>query len=112
MTPSCTQRERRCRTATPGRCSTRWRQARVEALGAKSMDGVRANLDDLAEARVRLDAITRARTAEEVPLATAVGLLARQRLTGEAPPAQRGPGSSWLRHGLRRRPAQSSMRWR
>ncbi len=61
-------------------------QARVEALGAKAMDGVRANLHDLAEARVRLDAITRARTAEEVPLATAVGLLARQRLTGEAPP--------------------------
>jgi cobaltochelatase CobT len=61
--------------------------ARVEALGAKSMEGVRANLNDLAEARVRLDAITRARTAEEVPLATAVGLLARQRLTGENPPA-------------------------
>lgn len=61
-------------------------QARVEALGARSMDGIRANLNDLAEARVRLDAITRARTAEEVPLATAVGLLARQRLTGEAPP--------------------------
>ena len=60
--------------------------ARVEALGAKAMDGVRANLSDLAEARVRLDSITRARTAEEVPLATAVGLLARQRLTGEAPP--------------------------
>jgi cobaltochelatase CobT len=61
-------------------------QARVEALGARSMDGVRANLNDLADARVRLDAITRARTGEEVPLATAVGLLARQRLTGEAPP--------------------------
>jgi cobaltochelatase CobT len=61
-------------------------QARVEALGARSMDGIRANLNDLAEARVRLDAITRARTAEEVPLATAVGLLARQRLTGENPP--------------------------
>ncbi|MDP9422146.1 MAG: cobaltochelatase subunit CobT [Pseudomonadota bacterium] len=61
-------------------------QARVEALGARSMDGIRANLNDLAEARVRLDAITRARTGEEVPLATAVGLLARQRLTGEAPP--------------------------
>ncbi|MCL6741271.1 cobaltochelatase subunit CobT [Sphingomonas sp. RB56-2] len=60
--------------------------ARVEALGAKAMDGVRANLDDLTEARVRLDAITRARTAEEVPLATAVGLLARQRLTGAEPP--------------------------
>ena len=60
--------------------------ARVEALGAKAMDGVRANLNDLVDARVRMDAITRARTSEEVPLATAVGLLARQRLTGEAPP--------------------------
>ena len=40
----------------------------------------------------RLDAITRARTAEEVPLATAVGLLARQRLTGEAPPPAARPG--------------------
>ena len=66
--------------------------ARVEALGAKTMAGVRANLNDLAEARVRLDAITRARTAEEVPLATAVGLLARQRLTGEEPPASARSG--------------------
>ena len=61
--------------------------ARVEALGARAMDGVRANLGRLAEARLRTDAITRARTAAEVPLATAVGLIARQRLTGEAPPA-------------------------
>src|SRR5687767_12007650 len=75
-------------------------QARVEALGAKTMDGVRANLNDLAESRVRLDAITRARTAEEVPLATAVGLLARQRMTGEAPPKPAEPGlrfvSEWI----------------
>jgi cobaltochelatase CobT len=35
---------------------------------------------------VRGDSITRARNAEEVPLATAVGLLARERLTGAAPP--------------------------
>ena len=61
--------------------------ARVEALGARSMDGVRANLSRLAEARLRTDAITRARSAAEVPLATAIGLIARQRLTGEAPPA-------------------------
>jgi len=60
--------------------------ARFEALGTRAMDGVRANLNDLAEARVRGDAITRARTAEEVPLATAVSLLARERLTGQAPP--------------------------
>ncbi|MGH6705261.1 MAG: cobaltochelatase CobT-related protein, partial [Sphingomicrobium sp.] len=60
--------------------------ARVEALGSRAMDGVRSNLNDLTDARVRTDAITRARTAEEVPLATAVGLLARERLTGQAPP--------------------------
>src|SRR5437763_2667040 len=60
--------------------------ARVEALGARSMGGVRENLNHLADARVRSDAIVRARNAEEVPLATAVGLLARERLTGEAPP--------------------------
>ena len=61
--------------------------ARIEALGARAMGGVRDNLARLAEARVRGDAIVRARTAEEVPLATAVGLLARERLTGDAPPA-------------------------
>src|SRR5262245_31338513 len=60
--------------------------ARVEALGARSMSGVRENLNHLTDARVRGDAIVRARTAEEVPLSTAVGLLARERLTGEAPP--------------------------
>ena len=66
--------------------------ARVEALGARTMDGVRANLNDLIDARIRGDGITRARTAEEVPLATAVALLARQRLTGEAPPTAAAKG--------------------
>jgi len=61
--------------------------ARVEALGARSMGGVRENLRHLAEARVRSDAIVRARDAEEVPLSTAIGLIARERLTGDAPPA-------------------------
>ncbi|MDQ3483377.1 MAG: cobaltochelatase subunit CobT [Pseudomonadota bacterium] len=60
--------------------------ARIEALGARGMSGVRANLSQLAEARVRGDAILRARTAEEVPLATAVGLIARERLSGDSPP--------------------------
>jgi len=60
--------------------------ARVEALGARSMGGVRDNLRHLTEARVRSDAIVRAREAEEVPLSTAVSLIARERLTGEAPP--------------------------
>ncbi|MBV9528340.1 cobaltochelatase subunit CobT [Sphingomonas sp.] len=60
--------------------------ARVEAIGARTMAGVRENLSHLNDARVRGDAIVRARTAEEVPLSTAVGLLARERLSGEAPP--------------------------
>src|SRR5206468_4999317 len=60
--------------------------ARVEALGARAMGGVRDNLAQLTEGRVRSDAIVRARSAEEVPLSTAVGLIARERLTGEAAP--------------------------
>jgi cobaltochelatase CobT len=74
--------------------------ARFEALGARTMKGVRDNLGELTEARVRADAILRARSADEVPLATAVGLLARQRLTGEAPPESARSGlelvASWI----------------
>jgi cobaltochelatase CobT len=61
-------------------------QARVEALGARSMAGVRANLGQAAEMRMRTDPIARARNKAEVPLSTAVGLIVRERLTGEAPP--------------------------
>ena len=74
--------------------------ARVEALGARSMGGVRENLSNLTEARVRSDAIVRARNAEEVPLSTAVALIARERLSGDAPPKAAHPGlklvSSWI----------------
>jgi cobaltochelatase CobT len=74
--------------------------ARVEALGARAMSGVRENLSRLTEARVRGDAIVRARSAEEVPLATAVGLIARERLSGEAPPKAALAGlklvASWI----------------
>ena len=74
--------------------------ARVEALGARAMGGVRQNLSHLTDARVRGDAIVRARTAEEVPLATAVSLIARERLTGEAPPRPALAGlklvASWI----------------
>ena len=66
--------------------------ARVEALGARAMGGVRQNLAHLTDARVRGDAIVRARNAEEVPLATAIGLIARERLSGEAPPKAALPG--------------------
>ena len=61
-------------------------QARIEAIGAGEMAGVAVNLDRMTEARVKTDAIVRARTADEVPMATALGLLVRERLTGAAVP--------------------------
>jgi cobaltochelatase CobT len=61
-------------------------QARVEALGARRMEGMRANLASAVEMRMRTDPIARARNREEVPLATAIGLMVRQRLSGEQPP--------------------------
>ncbi len=75
-------------------------QARCEALGARGMAGVRENLAHLAELRLRTDPLVRARTREEVPLASAIGLLVRERLTGMAPPeAAREPlrlVSGWI----------------
>ncbi|MGQ0661408.1 cobaltochelatase subunit CobT [Sphingosinicella sp.] len=67
-------------------------QARCEALGARGMAGVRDNLARLAEMRLRTDPLTRARSREEVPLASAIGLIARQRLTGETPPKEARAG--------------------
>jgi cobaltochelatase CobT len=75
-------------------------QARVEALGARGMAGVRANLARLTEMRLKTDPLVRARSREEVPLASAIGLLIRERLTGEAPPeaARAGLGfvADWI----------------
>jgi cobaltochelatase CobT len=75
-------------------------QARVEALGARAMAGVRANLSRVADMRMRTDPITRARNRAEVPLATAVGLIVRERLTGELPPEAAREGlklvSQWI----------------
>ncbi len=67
-------------------------QARVEALGARAMAGVRANLAQLTSMRLRTDPLTRARSREEVPLASAIGLMVRERLTGAAPPEEAQAG--------------------
>jgi cobaltochelatase CobT len=61
-------------------------QARIEAIGATEMAGVAKNLDRMTETRVRADPIVRARTAAEVPMATALGLMVRERLTGQPVP--------------------------
>ncbi|WP_194743506.1 cobaltochelatase subunit CobT [Thermaurantiacus tibetensis] len=61
-------------------------QARIEAVGGREMAGVRQNLERMTETRFRTDPIARARTAEEVPMASAMQLIVRERLTGAAPP--------------------------
>jgi len=61
-------------------------QARIEALGSRDMAGVAINLKRMLDVRMKTDPIARARTPDEVPLATAVGLVVRERLTGEPVP--------------------------
>lgn len=61
-------------------------QARVEAVGERGMAGVGANLSAMADARAKADPLSKARTRDEVPLGAALGLIARERLTGRASP--------------------------
>ncbi|QIG79199.1 cobaltochelatase subunit CobT [Stakelama tenebrarum] len=74
--------------------------ARVEALGSRGYAGIAANLEHSLEMRLRSDPIARARTRDEVPLSTAIGLMVRERLTGKSAPATAAPGlalvSDWI----------------
>jgi cobaltochelatase CobT len=71
--------------------------ARIEALGAKGMAGIAANLSHALDLRMRSDPITRARSADEVPLSTALQLLVRERLTGQVPPQTAAAGLALVR---------------
>ena len=75
-------------------------QARIEAIGGADMAGVALNLDRMTEARVKVDPIVRARTADEVPLATALGLVVRERLTGQKPPRAAEGAMALVRAGI------------
>ncbi|HXR95585.1 MAG TPA: cobaltochelatase subunit CobT [Rhizomicrobium sp.] len=61
--------------------------ARVEAIGALAMEGVRQNLNAQLEQRLIAKGLGRAASREETPLADVVGLMVREKLTGQAPPA-------------------------
>jgi len=61
-------------------------QARVEAIGSLSMKGVADNLAASIEARYAQRGLQRVRDKSEVPLADALGLIVREKLTGESPP--------------------------
>ncbi len=71
--------------------------ARVEAIGSRAMEGVRVNLGHALDMRMRSDPIARAQAADEVPLPTAVGLLVRERLTGDAAPPAAQAGLDMVR---------------
>jgi len=62
-------------------------QARVEAIGSLAMKGVAANLNAGLEHRMLARGLARAQTREEAPLPEVMGLLVREALTGEKPPA-------------------------
>jgi cobaltochelatase CobT len=63
-------------------------QARVEAIGAKRMEGVAANLTARLEQRYERSRIGEATDRSEAPLPEALALLLRERLTGLQPPAK------------------------
>ena len=61
-------------------------EARVEAIGAKRMQGVAANLAARMEQRYERSRFAEATERSEAPLPDALGLLVREKLTGQAPP--------------------------
>src|ERR1700724_4393638 len=61
-------------------------QARVEAIGARRMDGVARNLSAMLEDRFHRGKYDEITDRADAPIEDALALLVRERLTGEAPP--------------------------
>ena len=61
-------------------------QARCEAIGARRMEGVAANLTAMLDDRFHKSPSAEARDRDEAPLEDAVAMMVRERLTGMAPP--------------------------
>ncbi|HEY0836593.1 MAG TPA: cobaltochelatase subunit CobT [Azospirillum sp.] len=62
-------------------------QARCEALGARAMTGVAANLDAALDERYHRQGLDKITEREQAPLPEALRLIAREAMTGAAPPA-------------------------
>src|SRR3546814_15021127 len=56
------------------------------ASGVRAVEGVRDNRNHALDMRLKSDPSRRARSADEVPLSTALALKVRERLTGQAVP--------------------------
>src|SRR5580692_2549647 len=61
-------------------------QARTDAIGANALMGVRANLTSALESSIEKKGLNRFDDPAAAPLADIVGLMVRERLTGDAPP--------------------------
>lgn len=77
--------------------------ARIEALGSRGYAGIADNLEASLNLKLRSDPITRARNRDEVPLSTAIGLMARERLTGRESPAAAAMGMALVRDWIEER---------
>ena len=75
-------------------------RARVEALGARNMAGMRANLSASLAMRMRSDPIARAQTKDDVPISSALELMLREALTGEQAPQGTETGRSLVREWI------------
>ncbi len=61
-------------------------QARVEAIGARRMEGVASNLTAMLDDRFHKSPAAEARDRDEAPMEDAVAMMVRERLTGLEPP--------------------------
>jgi cobaltochelatase CobT len=61
-------------------------QARIEAIGANALGGVRANLNAVLESSLERKGLNRLEDRAAAPIADIVALMVRERLTGDAPP--------------------------
>ncbi|MBO9698238.1 MAG: cobaltochelatase subunit CobT, partial [Sphingopyxis sp.] len=75
-------------------------RARIEALGARHMDGMRRNLSASLAMRMRSDPISRAQNREDVPVSSALELMLREALTGEQAPQGTETGLSLVREWI------------
>jgi len=75
-------------------------QVRFEALGSRGYEGIRGNLDAALQVRTLSDPIARAQRSEEVPIQSALALLLREKLTGQAVPATAKAGTDMLREWI------------
>ncbi len=78
-------------------------QVRYEALGSDGYAGIRGNLDAATTMRIASDPIARAIRPEDVPLPTALAMLLREKLTGQAVPPAAEIGTAMVRSWIEAR---------